>query len=1129
MKAVRWVTGAVFTATLIAAYAADNRASAPAGQPVAASRAAPAIKFPSLSIGARQLRVKSLSINNGVSTVGGHQVTLNNACSGSPTHCMASEKSSFQGAFWQVYSTAPAFTLSPSNGTKTVYFRIMNAAGKVSAAVADTVYVDEPQIDRFEINNGAGTTISRDVTLNNTCLGSLTHYLASESSQFKGADWQAYSTAPAFALSGTNGVKTVWFKVKNAWGVSTPRSDTIMLNEVLVPEVTWLAINNGSAATTTRSVTLNNTCANSPTECQASENAGFANASWQPYSPAAAFLITSNNGPKTVWFRVRNARGESAAVSDAISLNAPPTPPDMVPIPAGSFTMGNSQDVGEGYADELPTHSVYVMAFHMDRHEVTKALWDEVATWAAANGYDLSAGSGAGKAPNHPVQSVTWHACVKWCNARSQKEGLTPCYTNADGSVAMAGNFTGGCDWSVRGYRLPTEAEWERAARVGAAGERFPWSADTIQHASANYFSSTAYAYDTSVTRGYNPICNDSIEPFTAAVGSFPATSYGLYDVAGNVAEWCWDWFDLDYYGVSPASEPRGPSTGVLRVTRGGSWFQDAAWCRVACRGRSALDLRSDRQGFRTVRPDNPLAVVAFAVNGGAATATSRTVTLNNTCAGGPTEYLASELATFSGAVWLPYGTAPVFALSGTNGTKTVWLKVRRSASEESTAVSDTIVLAEPSPPRVLSFAINDGATATTARNVTLNNVCTNGPLEYMASEDASFSNATWKAYSAAPAFTLQGATGTRTVWFKVRNTQGVSATASDSITLNASPTPPDMVLIPAGSFKMGNSMDAGEGYFEERPTHTIHVSAFYADRHEVTKALWDEVAVWAASSGYDIAADSAAGKDANHPVQHVTWHSCLKWCNARSQKEGLTPCYTNAGGTVFKTGDFAGGCDWSARGYRLPTEAEWEKAARGGIEGRRFPWSGSNILHTSANYYSSTAYAYDTSATRGYHPTGNDGVQPYTSSVGTTSMANGFGLYDVAGNVMEWCWDRFDSYYYGSSPASDPRGPSEGSRRVLRGGSWFNDASSARVASRASNTPDLRSDLTGFRSVRSDRFSEPVVTSFEINAGADATTNRTVTLNHACTGSPTEYLASENADFSGASWQAYSAAPRRR
>ncbi len=153
------------------------------------------------------------------------------------------------------------------------------------------------------------------------------------------------------------------------------------------------------------------------------------------------------------------------------------------------------------------------------------------------------------------------------------------------------------------------------------------------------------------------------------------------------------------------------------------------------------------------------------------------------------------------------------------------------------------------------SFAINDGATATTSRNVTLNNVCTNGPTKYMASEDATFSNATWKAYSTAPAFTLQGATGTRTVWFRTRNAQGASVAVYDSITLNASPTTPDMVLIPAGSFTMGDSL--GEGYPEERPMHNVHVSAFYADRHEVTKALWDEVAAWAATSGYDITADT--------------------------------------------------------------------------------------------------------------------------------------------------------------------------------------------------------------------------------------------------------------------------------
>ncbi len=272
---------------------------------------------------------------------------------------------------------------------------------------------------------------------------------------------------------------------------------------------------------------------------------------------------------------------------------------------------------------------------------------------------------------------------------------------------------------------------------------------------------------------------------------------------------------------------------------------------------------------------------------------------------------------------------------------------------------------------------------------------------------------------------------------------------------------PQGMALIPAGSFSMG---DAHDGLSSALPVHSVFVSAFYMDRYEVTKAKWDEVANWAAANGYDITAAGASGKAVNHPAHYVTWYECVKWCNARSQKEGLTPCYT-VGGATYKTGSSAPDCNWSASGYRLPTEAEWEKAARGGASGRRFPWSDSDFIsHSRANYYAGAGYSYDQSS-GGYHPTYNDGTTPYTSPAGAFA-ANGYGLYDMAGNVWEWCWDWYGSAYYSSSPSSNPRGPSSGSYRVLRGGSWRNYAYYCRVAYRYIDPPGSSSSI-GFRLVR--------------------------------------------------------------
>lgn len=292
-----------------------------------------------------------------------------------------------------------------------------------------------------------------------------------------------------------------------------------------------------------------------------------------------------------------------------------------------------------------------------------------------------------------------------------------------------------------------------------------------------------------------------------------------------------------------------------------------------------------------------------------------------------------------------------------------------------------------------------------------------------------------------------------------------VSQTAVQELYNQSLPSAPNsMALIPGGTFTMGNTFTEGDS--DEVPLHTVYVSAFYMDRYEVTKALWVDVYNWAIGNGYSFA-NAGMGKAASHPVQTINWYDAVKWCNARSEKEGRVPAYYTSAAqtTVYRSGQVDVSNSWVnwSSGYRLPTEAEWEKAARGGADGQRFP-QGSLISHNLANYFGSTNnYVYDLGP-NGYHPLGN---YP-TTSPGTSPVAsfapNGYGLYDMAGNVWDWCWDLYGAYSSGLQ--TDPRGSPSGSNRVLRGGSWLANAFICRTANRGSNSPSHTAFLVGFRSV---------------------------------------------------------------
>jgi formylglycine-generating enzyme required for sulfatase activity len=295
-------------------------------------------------------------------------------------------------------------------------------------------------------------------------------------------------------------------------------------------------------------------------------------------------------------------------------------------------------------------------------------------------------------------------------------------------------------------------------------------------------------------------------------------------------------------------------------------------------------------------------------------------------------------------------------------------------------------------------------------------------------------------------------------------------------------PAPSNMVSIPGGSFIMGDTF--GDGGTNELPVHPVTLSSFSMDSNLVVYALWHQVYQWAATNGYSFDNVGSAwdgynySKGSTDPVYLVNWYDAVKWCNARSEMQSLTPCYYTSAAqtTVYRTGDIDlsnSFVNWNATGYRLPTEAEWEAAARGGSPCHRFPWSDTNVITwSSANYCGDPSdYTYDLSSSLSYDPAFSTGVnEPYTSPVGSFPP-NGYGLYDMAGNLWEWCWDWYAAAWYSNAGAtqSDPRGPSAGDSdsRVLRGGSWYDFAGYARCSYRGYNLLPTSADSNiGFRCV---------------------------------------------------------------
>ena len=281
------------------------------------------------------------------------------------------------------------------------------------------------------------------------------------------------------------------------------------------------------------------------------------------------------------------------AIAQTLSAQAS-IPPDMAFIQGGTFSMGCTIEQAPNCNPDENLDEVTLTDFYIGRYEITQGQWESVMGYTQAQMRDLCCPNNTlyGLSSTNPIYYVSWYDVIVFCNRLSEQQGYTPCYYSDLGYTQVFGKS--GTNWSLptmgavfrdigaKGYRLPTEAEWEYAARGGSLSKGYKYSG-------GNVLSDVGW---------YDINSNNT----TRAVGTKKANELGLFDMSGNVWEWCYDWYSSSYYSVSPPCSPLGPTSGLDRVLRGGSWYDDIIFARSACRNSISSFYRNFFLGLRVCR-----------------------------------------------------------------------------------------------------------------------------------------------------------------------------------------------------------------------------------------------------------------------------------------------------------------------------------------------------------------------------------------------------------------------------------------------------------------------------------------------------------------------------------------------
>jgi formylglycine-generating enzyme required for sulfatase activity len=583
---------------------------------------------------------------------------------------------------------------------------------------------------------------------------------------------------------------------------------------------------------------------------------------------------------------------------------------EMVLIPAGEFLMGSPKSDKDAGPAEQPQHRVRIKPFYLGKYLVTQGQWHAV----------MGSNPSLFMGPKNPVENVNWSDCQVFLGKLNEKIS------------GQGGNFV-----------LPTEAQWEYACRAGST-KRYCFGDEESGLGEYAWYAANS---------------NGKTHP----VGEKKPNAWGLYDMHGNVWEWCQDWYDAGYYAKSPTGDPTGSRGGLGRVGRGGSWHGPAGFCRSAARDGDGPGDRNSNLGFRVARVPEPAAALKVEP------ISPRTIE-----AGKPMTVAVSveDAQRWKGNVlYSLVSNAPLGASIDETTGEFSWIP----PSDQAAGRYDVTVSAQSL----------DGQTAQMTFVVTVTR----------------------------PIPTSAKLTG-----------KEIAVDVGNGVKL-------ELVLIPADEFLMGEPDETGH----DDPRHRVRITKpFYLGKYLVTQEQWEAV----------MGSNPSHFKGPKNPVEQVSWGDCRKFVEELDARVG--------GGK-----------------FSLPTEAQWEYACRAGSTTRYCFGDDELRLDEYAWFRENSG--------RQTHPVGE-------------KKPNAWGLYDMHGNVYEWCQDWYDGYYAGS-PTNDPTGPSEGSCHVFRGGSWDNGAGGCGSACREGfideSQPRLLAIL-GFRVARVPAESPPSMTALRLQPIAEQT-----------------------------------------